>query len=130
MDGLLSVDLISVGFVPFPALLIEIRSSPPQAARSTGDLAGGGRDNSFNDRDAVCARMCGGDGEAAVFFFELQFLSVLRQDEIKHFLSTNYSVLFLASSLFSAGVGCQDAVTALEYRHSIWKPFNLIGTCK
>lgn len=44
MDGLLSVDLISVGFVPFPALLIEIRSSPPQAARSTGDLAGGGRD--------------------------------------------------------------------------------------
>lgn len=43
-DGLLSVDLISVGFVPFPALLIETRSFLPQAARSTGDLVGGGRD--------------------------------------------------------------------------------------
>lgn len=43
-DGLLSVDLISVGFVPFPALLIEIRPFLPQAARSTGDLVGGGRD--------------------------------------------------------------------------------------
>lgn len=75
-DGLLSVDLISVGFVPFPALLIEIRPFLPQAARSTGDLVGGGRDI-HSKQQCTCSFACSmaEDGNADERF-QLQFLSV------------------------------------------------------
>lgn len=77
LDGLLSVDLISVGFVPFPALLIEtaLFFLRPLALRAIWWEEGG---------TFIHVTQCTflyGDGDG----LRLQFLSVSRRDKINHF---------------------------------------------